>query len=118
MSRARVRAGRPALGGQRVEQAAREIHALLLKKRASVGPRVGVDLPMDDSQLALVAQKAVDLFPDLTVIKGAERMMICFRGPFEASSEELQKSLGDEGFVGRDVASDILAADGKDPDVA
>jgi hypothetical protein len=118
----RARVGRSALGGKRVVQAAREIHELLLKQRPAIGPRVGLDLPMNDAQLALIAQKAVDLFPDLTVIKGKDRMMLCFReGLAQGASEELTDTLEKSGFVGRKVTTEILDAgseDGKDPDVA
>jgi hypothetical protein len=118
--RSRVQIGSPALGGTRVRQCANQVHTLLLQQRLRRSAHVGIEIPIGDAQLTLVAQEAVKRHPDLTIVALGETMVLTFRPQLEqGASEDLRRAIKVAGLSDHDaVASSLAIADGKEKENA
>jgi hypothetical protein len=66
-------------------QAARELRAELEKARIRFGPTIGVDLPATDPDAVLIGEEALRMFPDLVLLRTGDKVMLTFRGAWEAN---------------------------------
>lgn len=66
-------------------QAAREVRQALEKARLRFGPTIGLDLSSGDLDAVLIAEEAANMFPDLIVVRTASKVMLTFRGAWEAN---------------------------------
>lgn len=89
-------------------QAAREVREALLKARQRYGPTIGMDLSSGDLDAVLIAEEAANLFPDLIIVRTGSKVMLTFRGAWEANyAAAARTALGADRMIDRPALEDL-----------